>query len=89
MTADALNREVAVPAWGETSSLGAALWAIKGADTLSSLEEIEKMVTIGETYRPEPRNAEVYDKIYDVYKDLYDVVNPLFKRIFAFQGGNE
>ena len=79
MTADVLNRELAVPAWGETSSLGAALWAIKGADVLSSLEEIEKMVPIEETYRPEPRNTEVYEKVYGTYKDLYEAVNPLFQ----------
>ncbi len=83
MTADVLNRELAVPEWGETSSLGAALWAIKGADTLSSLEEIGKMVPIGETYRPEARNAEVYDNIYESYKELYDALNPLFHSIVA------
>ncbi len=83
MTADVLNRELAVPAWGETSSLGAALWAIKGDDTLSSLEDIEKMVPIGETYRPE--NAEVYEKVYKVYKDLYVGVNPLFEMMISFQ----
>ena len=88
MTADVLNRELAVPAWGETSSLGAALWAIKGADTLSSLEEIEKMVAVGDVYRPEPRNAEAYEKVYVVYKDLYTAVSPLFPRIVHLQGGN-
>ena len=78
MTADVLNRELAVPAWGETSSLGAALWAIKGADTLSALEDIENMVSIGDLCRPEPKTVEVYVKIYEVYKDLYAAVSPLF-----------
>ena len=88
MTADVLNRELAVPAWGETSSLGAALWAIKGADTLSSLEEIEKMVRIEKVYRPEPRNAEVYEKDYGTYKNLYEAVNPLFQGSMASRSRN-
>jgi gluconokinase len=77
-TADVLNRELAVPAWGETSSLGAALWAIHGADTLSSLDEIEKMIRIGDVFRPEPRSAEAYERLYGNYKDLYRAVSPLF-----------
>jgi gluconokinase len=85
MTADVLNRELAVPVWGETSSLGAALWAIKGADTLSSLEEIEKMVSIGEVCRPEPQSADTYDKVYEVYKELYTAVSPLFQSTLRFR----
>jgi gluconokinase len=88
MTADVLNRELAVPAWGETSSLGAALWAIKAADTLSALEDIEDMVPIGDLCRPEPKTVEVYIKIYEVYKDLYAAVNPLFPRIVHLQEEN-
>jgi len=87
-TADVLNRELIVPAWGETSSLGAALWAIKGAATLSSLEDIEKLIPIGKVCRPIPRNAEIYERLYGVYSDLYAAVSPLFERIIPFQEEN-
>ncbi|MFZ5864453.1 MAG: gluconokinase [Thermodesulfobacteriota bacterium] len=87
-TADVLNRELAVPVWGETSSLGAALWAIYGADTLSSLDNIEKLIPIGDVYRPEPHSAETYGRLYGDYKDLYTAVSPLFGRIIASRQKN-
>jgi gluconokinase len=87
MTADVLNRELAVPAWGETSSLGAALWAIKRASTLSALEDIENMVPIGDLCRPDLKSVEVYVKSYKVYKELYAAVSPLFPGIVSRHDG--
>jgi gluconokinase len=37
--ADALNWELSVPVWGETSALGAALWALLGAGKVDTLEK--------------------------------------------------
>lgn len=85
LVADVLNRELVVPVWGETSSLGAALWAIKGADTLSSLEDVERLIPVGHVCRPQPGNAEVYDRLYDLYRDLYAAVSPHFTRIVPYQ----
>jgi len=73
---------------GETSSLGAALWAIKGAGTLSALQDIESMVPIGDLCGPEPKTVEVYIEIYKVYKDLYAAASPLFPRIVHLQEEN-
>lgn len=83
---DVLNRELVVPTWGETSSLGAALWAIKGPDTLSSLDDIAKLIPVSEVCRPDPRNAEIYNRLYGLYADLYSAVSPHFARIIPFQG---
>lgn len=85
--ADVLNRELLVPVWGETSSLGAALWAMRGAETLSSTHDLEKLIPIANVCRPQPRNAEVYARLYGVYTDLYDAVSPCFERIIPFQEG--
>ncbi|MEJ2719141.1 MAG: gluconokinase [Deltaproteobacteria bacterium] len=86
--ADVLNRELVLPAWGETSSLGAALWAIRGPDTLSSMDEIEKLIPIAEVCRPDPRNAEIYEKLYERYRELYAAVSPLFESLIPFQEVN-
>ncbi|MBI4966237.1 MAG: gluconokinase [Desulfomonile tiedjei] len=83
--ADVLNRELVVPAWGETSSLGAALWAMRGTETLSRLDDIENLIPIGAIRRPDPGNAETYERLYGLYRDLYTAVNPLFARIMPFQ----
>ncbi len=87
-TADVLNRDLAVPVWGETSSLGAALWAIRGPDTLSSLDDLGKLVPMGQVYRPEPRNAAAYEKLYELYGNLYTALSPFFERMVPFQGQN-
>ncbi len=85
MTADVLNRELVVPVWGETSSLGAALWAIKGTDTLSSLEDIGKLIPVGGVCRPDRRKAEMYDRLYGLYGDLYAAASPFFANTIPFQ----
>ena len=69
--------------WGETSSLGAALWAIEGADALSALEDIESMVPIAGLCTPNPEDAEGYEKIYEVYKKLHEAINPLFRHVVS------
>jgi gluconokinase len=86
LTADVINRELIVPQWGETSSWGAALWAMRGANTLSSLDDIEKLIPIGVVCKPEPRNVEIYDRLYGIYGDLCATLSPFFSYIVPFQG---
>jgi len=78
---DTLNRELVVPEWGETSSLGAAFWAMLGTGALSSIEEIGGLVRLADNYRPNPDNAAVYDKQFEVYKQLYAAVSPCFEAV--------
>jgi gluconokinase len=78
---DTLNRELAIPEWGETSSLGASFWAMLGAGALSSFEEIGKVVKIRETYQPNPQNAALYGRQFEIYKDLYAATSPYFEAV--------
>ena len=82
---DALDRELVVPEWGETSSLGAAFWAMIGTGALTSLEQIGGLVTLTETYRPDKDNSVIYDKQFEIYKRLYTAVSPFFEAVSDFE----
>jgi len=82
---DTLNRELVVPAWGETSSLGAAVWALLGAGALSSFEQMGERVAISETYRPDTKKASLLDRQYELHKSLYEAVSPLFDSVAELQ----
>jgi len=84
MTSDVLNKELVVPAWGETSSLGAAFWAMKGRETLSSDHDIQKLIPIRQVCKPEVTNVETYERLYRRFMSLYAALSPFFARDFAF-----
>jgi gluconokinase len=85
LTANALNRELIVPDWGETSSLGAAMWAILATGESISLEKTQGLVHLGKFYSPTPSDAQIYAQLYPIYTALYESVIPVFERIASFQ----
>lgn len=76
--ASALNRELIVPTTGETSSLGAALWAMHGAGAVASLEDIGRLVPVMTSYQAIPEQTQVYSRIYPLYCELYQAASPFF-----------
>jgi gluconokinase len=85
--ADVLNRNLAVPKWGETSSLGAAFWAILAANPGKTLETLCSLVEVEGSHAPDPANAAVYDRIYPLYLKLYGALEGLFDQVAALQTG--
>lgn len=82
---DALNRELTIPAWGETSALGAAFWAILAAANGNSLEKISDFVKSEKSIHPDPKNAAIYEKIYPLYIQLYKAVESAFDEAATLQ----
>ncbi len=83
--ASVLNHELLVPSWGETSSLGAAFWAMRGVGALASFESAQDLVSIYRRYIPLPEDAALYDKLYEIYAGLYDSSKTAFDQIAGFQ----
>jgi sugar (pentulose or hexulose) kinase len=81
MVTDALNCELAVPTWGETSSLGAAFWGLIGTGAIPNLEAIPALVAVQDHFVPGKAEAEAYRSNYRLYSDLYQVVSPLFRTL--------
>jgi L-ribulokinase len=62
---------------GQTPALGAGIFASvaagKNSGGYDSIDEAQKVMTgIGKVYVPNPKNHQVYKKIYKLYKQLHD-----------------
>ena len=85
VVADALNQELMVPAWGETSALGAALWGMAGVGGVEVIEKARTLVKLGESCRPNPGSAKVYDRMYPLYARLYEAAREAFDEVADLQ----
>jgi gluconokinase len=84
---DALDCEMVVPEWGETSSLGAAFWAMLGTGRVTRFENLKDFVPLGRTCRPDAASAAVYNRIYPLYLKLYQAVQESFDTVALLQKG--
>lgn len=82
---DTLDQDLVLPLWGETSALGAALWALLATEGRESLEKAGDLVKLGEPCRPNPANAEIYHRMYPLFKKLYGSLEKSFEEIAALQ----
>jgi gluconokinase len=83
--ADALDRELWIPLWGETSALGAAFWALLSARGGERLEEAGDFVKLGNSCRPDPESVEIYNRIYPVFERLYQSLGKSFDQVAELQ----
>lgn len=80
--ADVLNCEIRVSDTDQTAALGSAIYASVAAGAqrggYATIEEaVARMSRLKElSYRPEPKNAERYDEIYDIYCALVAMFDP-------------
>jgi gluconokinase len=82
---DALDRELRIPTWGETSALGAALWALLSARGEEALEKAGNFVELGDSCRPNPESVEIYNRIYPVFVQLYQSLEKSFDDVSELQ----
>jgi gluconokinase len=85
MISSTLKRALTVPAWGETSSLGAAFWPLLAAGVINQLEDLGDLVQLDQTCQPSRRDAAIYDQLYPFYRDLYTTLESSFDHIADFQ----
>jgi gluconokinase len=85
IVSDVLEQELSIPSWGETSSLGAAFWAMLGSGALASLEQVEEYVGIDRTTSPNQNSAKLYDTVYAIYKGLYQAMLPYLDDVASLE----
>ena len=78
--ASALGHELIIPAWGETSCLGAALWCLYGRGEIHSIEEMGQLIQVQEIISSDPHAEQCYQQSYRQYLDLYDALQKLFQK---------
>jgi gluconokinase len=83
--ADALDRELMIPAWGDTSALGAALWALLPARQGGRLEKVGDLVKLGDSCRPNPESVEIYSWLYPLFERLYQSLEKSFDDVAELQ----
>ncbi len=85
ITASALQRELHLPAWTETSAWGAAAWALIGAGALPDMETAAGLVPLEGTMRPDAAQAATYARLYPLYTRLYENLLSSFDEIAEYQ----
>jgi xylulokinase len=76
--ADIFGKELVTLRTSEGSALGAALLAGVGAKNYSSVEESARQaIEFKERLAPRPENIAIYDRYYQVYRNLYPAVREL------------
>jgi L-ribulokinase len=69
--ANVLNKPILVPR-AETTSLGSAIFAFLAAGTFPTIEDAQRALCPSyQVIEPDVRSAEVYERIYPLYRDLY------------------
>ena len=82
MMADITGRRIeTVDHAQETGAVGAALVVAAGINGVDVLEMARKLVKVNHIYTPDPRNKEVYERNYNVFKNLYKTNASNFKDI--------
>ena len=86
--ADVLQRPVEIVREPESTCLGAGMLAASALGVHPSIRAAAvAMSGISRRYEPEPRAAEQYDRLYDVYRDIYPSLAPVFGRLATAQRG--
>ena len=71
--ADVTGRGIEVPGSDTATTLGAAILAGVGTGVWQSFEDAAReTVTVRKTYEPDPDNRTVYDRGYEIYRQLYE-----------------
>jgi gluconokinase len=78
-----LGQDIVVPASGETSSLGAAFWALLGSGVVKEFNDIHPLVPINKIYHPNDQETALYEEIYRIYLQLYFHLRESFDQVSA------
>lgn len=88
LTADMFGLSVSRVQTNEASALGAAMCVFVSAGEYPGYAEaVEGMVRIRDTFEPDMRAHEIYERIYrEVFRRYYSTVTPLHRRLKAIAG---
>ena len=85
MLSDVFNKKVVIAESYESSCLGAVVLGMKAIGLINNIEEVEKLVPISQTFKPDIKNHEVYMKTFEIYERLYVKLKDEFVSIGLLQ----
>ena len=80
IVADVTGKTLLVPAITIGASYGDAMMAAIAAGNWADFDELASKVKIAKTYEPNMENHELYNKLFEQYKQLYNDLCPLFEK---------
>lgn len=82
--ADVLQRSIHVVREPESTCLGAGMLAATAIGLHDSVHDAAaSMSATGAVFTPDPARVDVYDRLYEVYRDVYPALQSLFPRLSA------
>lgn len=80
--ADITGRKIeTVPSPQNVGAVGAAAVTAVGLGIINDLEQVKELIRVDRTYIPDPKNRDIYDKQFEVFKSLYYSNKKLFAKI--------
>lgn len=83
--ADVFGRVIHVPGEPEGSAFGAAVLGMYALGIISDLKEVERFITIKESYYPNDANKEIYQKLFGIYERVYWNLQKEYEEIAEIQ----
>jgi len=83
--ADVFGRVIHVPGEPEGSAFGAAVLGMYALGMIQDLKEVEKFITIKESYYPNEENREIYQRLFAIYERIYWNLQSEFEEIAEIQ----
>ncbi|WP_378954528.1 gluconokinase [Pelosinus sp. sgz500959] len=83
--ADVFGRVIQVPGEPEGSAFGAAVLGMYALGMINDLKDVEKFITIKESYYPNEENREIYQRLFGIYERVYWNLQNEFEEIAEIQ----
>ena len=83
--ADVFGRQLNVPNINEGAAFGAAVLGVVSAGALESIADTADLITVAQTFQPEPEAAARYGRLYAIYEQVYWNLQQAFSEIPAYQ----
>lgn len=81
IAADVLGQSICSFPSHPGSALGVAFLAGKSIGLFKEWQEIQKFLTNYQIYAPDPHSVEIYNKSYEIYRDIYKQLKPSFAKL--------
>jgi len=69
----------------EAGASGAALTVAVGLGVHSSMDEVDRLIEIDHSVRPNPANRVRYSELYREYREIYKALEPVNRRLYKIQ----
>jgi gluconokinase len=85
MLADVFGQPLNVPNISEGAAFGAAVLGFVSAGALQSIADTGNLITVAQSFQPEPKAAARYARLYAIYEQVYWSMQQAFSEISAYQ----